>query len=304
LKLAPIVLFVYNRPYHTQKVIEALAANELAPFSEMYIFSDGPKQNPNDVEAVKQVRLYIHSLNFFQKINITERAVNIGLSENIITGINRIFDQYNQAIILEDDTLPSPEFLKYMNEALEIYQNESEVGSVQGFQFPINFNKNISSYFDYSVGCWGWGTWKNRWILFEQNGAKLLAQIEQKKLTTKFNLDNTYPFKELLKNQIEGKSNSWAIRWYASLFLNEKLNYYPCNSFIKNIGNDGSGTHNDKTNYSELSFQKKAIAGKIPVKQNQQAFEVVLKYRRKLKRANQKKNFLRKIRINVLGLSN
>ena len=301
--LAPIVLFVYNRPHHTQKVIDALAANELAPFSEIYIFSDGPKQNPIDVEAVKQVRLYIQSINFFQKIHITERAENIGLSENIITGIDSIFEQYDQAIILEDDTLPSPEFLKYMNEALEIYQNESEVGSVQGFQFPVKFDKNISSYFDYSVGCWGWGTWKNKWILFEPNGAELLAQIEQKELTTKFNLNNTYPFIELLKNQIEGKSNSWAIRWYASLFLNEKLNYYPCNSFIKNIGNDGSGTHIDKTNYSVLAFQKKATAEKIPVKQNEQAFEVVLKYRRKLRQANQKKNLFRKIRINVLGLS-
>lgn len=303
MKVSPIVLFVYNRPHHTKKVIEALAAIELATSSEIFIFSDGPKQNPIDVEAVKQVRLYIHAISFFQKIQITERTENIGLSENIISGINSIFEQYDQAIILEDDTLPSPEFLKYMNEALEIYRNEITVGTVQGFQFPVNFDKNISSYFDYSVGCWGWGTWKNRWVLFEPNGAKLLNQIEEKELTNKFNLNNNYPFIELLKNQIEGKSNSWAIRWYASLFLKEKLNYYPCNSFIKNIGNDGSGTHIDKTNYSVLSFQKKVTAEKIQVKQDQQAFEVILKYRRKLKRANQKKNFLRKIRINVLGLS-
>lgn len=304
MKLAPIIIFVYNRPIHAQLVIEALIQNELSAESEIYFFSDGPKDNETDKEAVGKVREYLRSVLHFKKIHIQENEVNLGLEQNIIQGINQVFSWHEMAIILEDDTLPMPGFLMFMNMALSLYQNEIHVGTIQGFQFPIKFKKKLNSFFTYSVGCWGWATWKDRWALFEPNGSILMQEIIAQNLTFKFNINNTYPFTELLKNQIEGKTNSWAIRWYASLFIQNKLNYYPTFSLIKNIGNDASGTHKDKNDYSQKWTNSFSRAEKIKVEENIGALESIIGYRNKLKIRTQIQNTIRKIKINVLGLKN
>ena len=244
--LAPIVLFVYNRPWHTQQTIEALQKNELSSESELFIYSDAPKAE-KDQEKVQEARDYVHSIGGFKKITIIERVENWGLANSIIDGVTAIVNQYGKIIVLEDDLVTSPYFLKYMNDGLNLYEKSKDVISIHGYIYPVKGNLP-ETFFLRGADCWGWATWKDKWTLFEPDGAKLLNELKQKELIKRFDYNGTYLYSKMLKKQIEGKNNSWAIRWYASAFLKNKYTLYPGKSLVLNIGNDGSGTHCGETN--------------------------------------------------------
>lgn len=245
--LAPIVLFVYNRPYHTKCTIESLLLNDLAKNSDLYIFIDNLKFNCNKNDIIKhnQVKEYVKSINGFNKLTIHERPYNYGLSKNITLGVTEILEKHEKIIVLEDDMISSSGFLKYMNDALNIYQNNPKVGCIHAWNYPINTSKyNKETFFLKGADCWGWATWKNSWILYESDGIKLLNYILNNNLIYEFNRRNTIDFIKMLKDQINNKNDSWAIRWHASLFINNKYCLHPVKPLIKNIGFDSSGTHN------------------------------------------------------------
>ena len=241
MQLAPIVLFTYNRPVHTRQTIDALLKNEYASESDLIIFSDAPK---NDVaeEGVRQTRIYLKGITGFRSIKIIERAENMGLAANIIDGVSQVVNEYGRIIVLEDDLLTSPYFLKFMNEALTMYEQVEEVISVHGYVYPIK-KQLPENFFLIHTDSLGWGTWKDKWVYFNPNGEELLRQLTQKKLLRQFNFDGSYDFVKMLRRQIKGENNSWAIRWYASAFLNNKLSLYPGRSLIFHNGSDGSGTN-------------------------------------------------------------
>ncbi len=269
MKLAPIALFVYNRLDHTKKTVESLRANKLASKSELFIFSDAPK-NDTANEGVKKVREYIKSLDGFKRVEVIEREKNYGLAKSIISGVSEIVNKYGRVIVLEDDMVSSRYFLQYMNEALNIYEKENSVISINGYIFPIK--KTLpETFFLKGADCWGWATWKRGWDLFEKNGQKLLNELENKKLISEFDFSNSYPYTEMLKGQIAGKNNSWAIRWYASAFLKNKLSLYPRETLIKNIGLDGSGTHcssDDSFNGINQVANTKIKIGAVKIEEN------------------------------------
>ncbi|WP_347396342.1 glycosyltransferase family 2 protein, partial [Parabacteroides leei] len=178
----------------------------------------------------------------FKSINIIERKENWGLAKNIIDGVTSIVHQYGKVIVLEDDLVVSPYFLKYMNEALDFYEKEEQVICIHGYVYPVK-RKLPETFFIKGADCWGWATWKRGWDLFCSDGKKLLNEIEKRNLKKEFDFDNSYPYFRMLKQQIEGKNNSWAIRWYASAFLQNKFTLYPGQSLVNQIGVDGSGTH-------------------------------------------------------------
>lgn len=245
--LAPIILFTYNRPIHTQQVIEALLKNPLAKESELFIYSDAPK-NQENIDLVNQVRTYIHSIEGFKKLTIIERERNLGLAENIIDGVTTIINQYEKVIVLEDDLLVSPHFLEYMNANLDFYKDDENVACITAFNFPLKYPQNFKddTFFIKGADCWTWATWKRAWKHFQRDGKILLEQIKKQNLQTEFNLDGSYPYTQMLQNQIEGKNNSWAIRWYASAFLAQMLCLYPKDSLVENIGYDGTHFKNAK----------------------------------------------------------
>ena len=241
MQLAPIVLFTYNRPVHTRQTIDALLRNEYASGSDLIIFSDAPKSDEVG-DGVRQTRAYLRGITGFRSINLIERAENMGLAANIIDGVTQVVNEYGQIIVLEDDLLTSPYFLKYMNEALTMYEDANEVISVHGYIFPIK-RKLPESFFIRGTDCLGWGTWKRGWDLFTPNGAKLLNEIKARKLKWTFDFSGSYPFMKMLRKQTEGAVSSWAVRWYASALLNDKITLYPGRSLIFHNGNDGSGTN-------------------------------------------------------------
>jgi len=163
--LAPIVLFVYNRPWHMRQTIEALQKNELAEVSELFIFSDGPKSEA-DKEKVLEVREYIKTIPGFKSVTLIKRERNIGLAQSIITGVTDVINRYGRIIVLEDDMVTSPYFLKFMNEALEFYKDAEKVVCVHGYIYPIEA-KLPETFFLRGADCWGWATWKRGWDLFD-----------------------------------------------------------------------------------------------------------------------------------------
>lgn len=238
---APIALFTYNRLSHTKELIESLQKNEFAGESDLYVFSDGGK-NPTDIEKVSAVRTYLHSITGFRSVRIEESEENRGLADSVIYGVSKVLEKFDKVIVLEDDLILSPYFLQFMNEALDVYCKDERIGCVNG-HLPKLKNITEETYFIHHTDSWGWGTWRRAWKFFEPDGEKLLRQLEEKQLCDYFDFDGTYPFVRMLKRQIAGQNNSWAIRWRASMLLNNKLSINAGRSLVANNGADGSGTH-------------------------------------------------------------
>jgi len=246
---APIVLFVYNRLWHTQQTIEALQNNELALESELFIYADGAK-NEQSYNQVSEVRRYIREVDGFKKITIIEREKNWGLANSIIDGVTAAVNKYGRVIVLEDDLITSPFFLRYMNEALEFYKDEENVMHISGWNYPTEFASDNDVFLYRVMDCWGWGTWKESWINFEKDTKKLISSFTRKDIH-RFNLEgHNNVWNQVLLNKYK-RINTWAIYWYGSIFNKQGLCLNPVKSFVRNIGHDGSGTHCDDDSYKD-----------------------------------------------------
>lgn len=247
--LAPIVLFVYNRPWHTQRTVEALQKNELAAESDLFIFADGPKENATEEqkEKIRQVREYIHQITGFKQITIHESAQNIGCANSIIAGISSVLREHEKIIVVEDDIVTSKYFLKFMNEALDFFENDERIFSVSGYTYPsktMEIPKNYKNdiYLSYRHGAWGWGTWKNRWETVDWEVADFADFLNNKNLQNAFNRGGA-DMSGMLKAQMKGKIDAWDIRLDYSLFKQDRFNIRPVKSLVNNVGLDNSGTH-------------------------------------------------------------
>jgi hypothetical protein len=253
--LAPIVLFVYNRLWHTRQTIEALKKNTLAADSHLFIFADGNK--PSEPEKpVIEVREYLRTINGFSNVTIIEQERNLGLANSVISGVTEIVNRYGMCIVLEDDLITSPYFLQFMNDALIFYQGEEKVFSIGGYNYPDTIMKIPSSYKDCVYftprSCsWGWATWKDKWVKGEWKMDYFTAFKENKTQQKAFCLGGDDLF-DMLSAQFEGKIDSWSIRWDYSHFLRGAVCVYPVFSLVNNIGHDGSGIHCGKDDSNRL----------------------------------------------------
>ena len=275
--LAPIILFTYNRPSHTRQTLKALCSNSLCAESELFIFSDGYK-NDSDKNDVLEVRNIISSIEGFKRIYIFENETNIGLAQNIINGVSHVVNQFGKVIVLEDDLVTSPYFLTFMNEALDKFANEERIGHIQGYCFPIS---NLPDAFLIKwTGSWGWATWQRAWQQFNPDGQSLLDELKRRKLTKTFDFNGNYPFTRMLQRQIRGENNSWAIRWNATLFLNDMLSVNAGKSLVRNIGFDGSGVHCGKQDIwaTELCDERLSVDAISKICENEEIRKAFAKY--------------------------
>jgi hypothetical protein len=275
--LAPIIVFVFNRLPHTRQTIEALQQNEGAGRSHLFVYSDGPR-SADDTATVRSVRDYIREIRGFREVSVIEREANLGLSRSVISGVTEIVSRYGRAIVLEDDMVTSPYFLKFMNDALDLYQDDEKVISVHGYTFPVKKALPMT-FFLRGADCWGWGTWKRGWDLFEPEGALLFAELRQRKLERSFDHDGSYPYTKMLEDQIAGNNDSWAIRWHASAFLKDKLTLYPGKSLVYNTGLDASGTHCTASHVYDTSVSQKPVRIiRIKIEEDPEARKIVREY--------------------------
>lgn len=257
---APVVLFVYNRPVHTLKTLEALAANTLAPETPLYIFADGAKATATSEQAenIRKVRSIIRRQKWCSSVTITEADANQGLAGSVIKGVTEIIARHGKIIVLEDDMITSPHFLTFMNQALDKYKNTERVISIHGYCVPVNY-KEASCFFIKGADCWGWATWKRGWDEMIYDPVYLRDEIIRLDAKYEFDFYGTYPYFEMLNKLIAGKVDSWAILWYASAFIKNRLTLYPAKSLVKNIGNDDTATHKQSSSTMNVELHDAAI---------------------------------------------
>lgn len=268
---APIALFTYNRADHTQRAVESLLQNAEAKDSDLFIFSDGAK-NEKAIKGVEDNRKYIHTVTGFKSVTIVEREKNWGLANSLIAGITDVISKYGRVIVVEDDLILSPYFLKFMNDGLEKYKDDDRIGTINAFVPPIK-EKLPDTYFLYFMHPWGWATWKRSWDLLNLNTKYLLRKMRFK--VKKFNLGGNCGSYGNLYCQKVGKVDSWYIRFYASLFLNKKLNLFPKQAMVINGGLDDSGTHCGTGWAEKYSFESShipIILKNIPVVESMEAY--------------------------------
>ena len=213
--------------------------------SPLYVFCDGAKRK-KDIPLVRETRELIRSYEL-DNATIIEREENMGLANSIITGVTELCNKYGRVIVVEDDLYLSPYFLKYMNTALDTYEEYDEVMHISGYMFPVK-GQLPDTFFYRATSCWGWGTWKRAWDKFEPDAHTLLAGFKNRKKRREFDIQGSMKYYRMLILQAIGMSDSWAIRWYASVFLNNGLCLHPGKSLVNNIGHDDSGTHCNATN--------------------------------------------------------
>lgn len=268
---APILLFVYNRPEHLKQLIASLQANAEAAQSMLFIYTDAAR-NKADEEQVNKVREVIRHIDGFASIEVVERATNWGLARNIIGGVTEQIRRYGRVIVLEDDLVVAPYFLRFMNDALEAYKDEPQVGHIQACDFTQDASLPDTFLIKFT-GSWGWATWERAWKHFNPDGQALLNELESRRLTRRFDFNGNYRFTRMLRRQVEGKNNSWAIRWNASLFLKDIFSLNVGRSLVQNNGFDGSGTHCGGGNLygSQLWMQPLPVQKITPICENEAA---------------------------------
>jgi hypothetical protein len=280
--LAPVALFVYNRPEHTRRTISYLQKNLLADESRLFIFSDAPKTEA-DKAKVDEVRHLVKEVTGFKSVKIIERKSNLGLAESIISGVTQLVNEYDKIIVFEDDLLSSPYTLQYFNEALTRYKNEEKVMHVGAYLYNIDKKGLPQTFFFRAATSWGWATWARAWKDFEPDVDVLLKQFDQKKIS-QFSIEGTMNFWKQLEGFKSGKNDSWAIRWYASIFLKGGLTLNPTISLVHNIGNDGSGVHSNKENmYAVQTAQQPVTQFPSEIKESQPAYQAIKNFLKKRK---------------------
>jgi len=257
-ELTPIVVFAYNRPDHLQDCLESLALNKGAALSPLTIYCDGPKEG-DETAATNSARQIAQKWaqskpSPFARVQVVERPKNLGLANSVISGVSEALSIHDRVIVVEDDLVLSSDFLSFMNQGLELYQYDAEVISIHGFMYAVDTDLG-QSVFLRGADCWGWATWRRGWDLFRPDSSELLRELQDRTDRKDFDFGGAFPYTQMLKEQARGNIDSWAVRWYASAFLADKLTLYPGSSLVSNLGQDASGTNYKLLEQAKASHQ-------------------------------------------------
>jgi acetyltransferase-like isoleucine patch superfamily enzyme len=216
----------------------------------VYIFCDGPK-GTQDQQSVEAARRVARAWSDAHKASVCARGENLGLARSIVTGVTDLCNRYGRVIVLEDDLVVSPDFLDYMLEALDHYDDDSRVYQVSGYMFPVQHQTNPDAFFLPLTTTWGWATWQRAWSEFDWKAPGYQAMLANPSERRRFDLDGSYPYSTLLKQRLAGKNQSWGILWWWTVFKAEGLVLHPRKSLVWNGGFDGTGTHSTVDDHAQ-----------------------------------------------------
>lgn len=253
---APICLFTYNRLEETKKTVEALQLNNLASKSELYVFSDGWKNDEGE-KKIKTVRDYLKTVTGFKSVIIKEATTNKGLATSIIDGVTEVLQSYENVIVLEDDLITAPNFLDFMNQSLSFYKDNLSVFSISGYtmNLPSLKKENKDYYFAYRASSWGWGTWKRSWVDIDWDIKNYQEIFTSKAAQKKLNKGGSDMYR-MLQNQLNKKIDSWAIRWCYNQSIRNQYTVYPVKSKVISIGFGENATHTKTTKRFDTELDK------------------------------------------------
>lgn len=291
---SPVLVLAYNRPLHLQKCLDSLGNNLGFSKHQVVIAIDGMKSE-SERQICDQVQLVATEFSRrHTNVKVIRNHRNLGLGTSVLNNIDKVLENNSSIIVIEDDLVLSSHFLNFCEFGLTNYLHDKSVVAISGFSLPIE--SLDETYFLRGADCWGWATWKDRWDRFERNGNVLLRELKKRRLQRVFDLDYSYQYTNMLKRQVTGESNSWAIRWHASTFLQGGLSLFPKVSLVENRGNDGSGTNMGATEvYSTIVDKQAPNCAKIEVTESKQARKKLIQfYKRKFPQSQKTrlKNFI------------
>jgi hypothetical protein len=278
--LAPIVLFTYNRPWHTEQTLNALMENDLAKDSVLYIYSDGCKDITNNtlLKEISEVREIIRKKKWCKNVYITISNENKGLAKSIISAVSEIVNRHGKVIVLEDDIVTSKGFLKYMNNALNFYQNEEKVMHISAYMHPHDQQLPETFFFEVPYPH-GWATWRRSWIHFKDDASGLYSYFEDNRLWNSFNKFGGKLLQKQLKANVDGKLNTWFIKWHSAMVKKKGLTLYPKQSLTNNIGFDNSGVHCTVTSKFDIEVLAQEIqVNAIELKVSRKATRIIVRF--------------------------
>jgi len=253
---SPIIIFAFNRVDTLRNTVSSLLNNEEAKESELFVYVDGPrKQKPGEAEKVKTVQEFVKTINGFKNVTYSFSEENKGLGTSIIAGVTEVINRYGRAIVLEDDLVFSSNFLAFMNDGLNRYENEQKVFSICGYTNKVKVPKGYDhdAYFCTRSSSWGWGTWADRWNTVDW---ELKDWSRYKKMGRAFNRWGGSDCFRMLRSVKECGATSWAIRFGFFQFLQDKLSLFPIESKVRNDGFDGAGTNCKKWSRFKYVFDE------------------------------------------------
>lgn len=239
--IAPIAVFAFKRPAHTRRLLASLRANPEADRAEVHVFCDGPRGEA-EAEAVEATRAAVRSAGL-ARLSLVERPRNVGLAANVMDGVGRLCDQHGRVVVLEDDLVVSPAFLAYANAALDRYAGDDRVMHISGYQYAVEAGRPGDAVFLPFISSWGWATWARAWRHFDPQAAAAGRVLGDPALRRRFDIGGTYGFSSMLELQRAGRLDSWAIRWYLSVFARDGLALFPAVSLVENGGVGAGATH-------------------------------------------------------------
>jgi len=268
---APLLLFTYKRLETLRQTVASLQNNFLASETELIIFSDGPK-SPADAEIIEEVRKFLATVDGFKKVHIHKSESNRGLATSIISGVTTVFETHDKLIVLEDDLITTPNFLSFMNFCLNEYADSGNVFSVSGYSFNLQPKPGevADVYFLNRGWSWGWATWKDRWTGVDWEVKDYAAFSTNKKARTAFAKGGS-DLNAMLRKQMSGELDSWAIRWFFHQYKVGGLTAYPVFSKVLNNGFDSEATHTTGSSQRyrpSLDMENKTAFRGTPVENN------------------------------------
>lgn len=291
-KFAPIVLFTFKRLDTLEQTIEALRKNKESIHSELYIYSDMSKSLA-DAGKIDEVRRYIRTIDGFKRVYITEREINYGLARSVIEGVTEIINQYGKVIVLEDDLITSTNFLAFMNNGLEYYEDSDQIFSIAGHTSPIRLKNDCDDvYFTQRASSWGWATWKDRWTNIQWDVPYYQSFKKDRVAKRSFNKMGS-DLSRMLCRQMSGQLDSWAVRWCFHQFQTKQYTVYPTISKVVNIGTGSAATHTkdkigrfrtflDTSNKTEFQFTKQVDIDTYYLKQFLKPYSILSRVKHKI----------------------
>lgn len=270
MEIAPIIVFAYNRPEHLKQTLDALAKNDLANESELFIYCDGAKVVMNErvnelpsergmyLAKIARTREVAHAASGFKNVTVVEREKNVGLMNNIVGAVTEIVNRYGRVIVFEDDMVTSPGTLQYFNDALETYKDEEKVMHIVSYMFPHRWLLPETFFYTVPYPGGGWATWARAWKYYPENIDDLYEYWKDKwSYFNYWNHDGFDLVKQLVDNH-NGSLRTWFIRWYAVILKMEGITLYPGKSLVTNIGFDGTGDNCHKLEHNPYWHDKLA----------------------------------------------
>jgi len=230
----PVALFVYRRPEHTKQVLEQI--EEIEP-PRVLVVGDGPEDGEEE-ERVESVRRIIAEADLECEVSTEYADSNFGLKERFATGLDWVFDNAEEAIILEDDTVPDISFFRFCDELLERFRGDNRVWDIAGRNELGSYCQGDSSYFySHYGGIWGWATWRSSYEEYDSDMTAWQNPVVRDRVLDSFtDRSQTRYVRDVFDRTYDGEIETWDYQWGFAKYRNNAVSVVPETNLIENIG--------------------------------------------------------------------